>query len=262
MNGSEGDAGSPLAGLTVVVTRAKGEDEPLARLLAADGAEVRALPMVAFVDPLDPQPVSESLDRWEDYDWVVFASPRGIEAVARAFGARGTSPRGMRPRRLAVVGPSTAAAAGTLGWAVDLMPERFDGEALLDAFDRSGETLSDRRILFVSSDIGRDVVPAGLRARGARVDDVRAYRTAVPDVDPVRASAALQGAGLLVFASPSAARNLAEASGGGALAIPAAAIGPVTAAAAESIGYRVVTIPPDATIEGLARAVRSWWSRR
>lgn len=251
-----------MAGLSVVVTRAEGEDEPLGRLLAAEGAEVRPLPMVAFVPPLDPEPLVSALDRWEEYDWVVISSPRGVAAVARAFAARGTSPRGRRPRRLAVVGPATAAAARELGWEIDRLPDRFDGEGLLAAFDASGDSFAGARVLFVTSDVGRDTLPAGLRARGATVDDVRAYRTARPDVDPARARAALEGAGLVVFASPSAARNLVSTVGAVALGIPAAAIGPVTAAAAESIGFRVVTVPPDATIEGLAGAVRSWWSSR
>ena len=73
--------GGPLAGLAVVVTRpagpvgaAVGGAEPLRRALAAGGAEVRHVPMVAFAPALDPQPLEEALDRWEDYDWVAFTS--------------------------------------------------------------------------------------------------------------------------------------------------------------------------------------------
>src|SRR5262245_12232558 len=133
---------APLAGLTVVVTRPARPDEPLSRALAADGAEIRALPMVAFEPPLDPQPLEDALDRWDDYDWVAFTSPRGIEAVARAFASRGSAPEGRRPRRLAVVGPSTAAAARELGWEPDVLPTvRFESEGLLEALQRRAAPL-------------------------------------------------------------------------------------------------------------------------
>jgi uroporphyrinogen-III synthase len=67
---------------------------------------------------------------------------------------------------------------------------------------------------------------------------------------------------LLTFTSPSAARHLLDRVGPAALEIPVAAIGPVTAAAAEALGYHVVAVPESHTLEGLAGAVRGWWERR
>ena len=267
MNGgrrtSEGEG--RLAGLAVVITRPAEPGEPLTRALAEAGAEIRALPMVAFEPPSDPEPMESALSRWEDYDWVAFTSPRGVAAVADGFAARGSDPRGHAPRRLAVVGPSTAAAAVELGWTPDLIPERFDSEGLLEAMDRRGGSLTGARILLPLADIARETLATGLRERGAHVDSVVAYRSTMPaQVDPSHVADLLGGdrAVLLTFTSPSAARHLLERAGRVVLEAPVAAIGPVTAAAAAALGYRVVAVPADHTLEGLAAAVCRWWETR
>jgi uroporphyrinogen-III synthase len=96
------------------------------------------------------------------------------------------------------------------------------------------------------------------------VDHVVAYRSVTPDAADGAGPAVLAGDGpvLLTFTSPSAARHLLEQMGPAALELPAAAIGPVTATAAAALGYRVVAVPDEHTLEGLAAAVRGWWERR
>ena len=263
MNGERTSVGERrLAGLAVVVTRPAEPGEPLTRALAAAGAEIRALPMVAFEQPSDPRPLARALSRWDDYDWVAFTSPRGVAAVSDAFAALGVDPRGRAPRRLAAVGPSTAAAAVAIGWRPDLVPERFDSEGLLEAMDRLGERLTGVRFLLPLADIARETLASGLRDRGAQVDSVVAYRSTTPTgVDAPSAMDLIGGAlpVLLTFTSPSAARHLLERAGPSALEAPVAAIGPVTAAAASALGYRVVAVPEDHTLEGLAEAVCRWW---
>ena len=221
--------------------------------------------MVVFEPPRDAEPLAEALSRWEDYDWVAFTSPRGVAAVIDAFAELGSDPRGRAPRRLAVVGPSTAAAATAIGWTADLVPERFDSEGLLEAIDRRGEPVSGARFLLPVADIARETLPAGLRQRGARVDVVVAYRSIAPaEIDAARVTDLLGGAlpVLITFTSPSAARHLLERAGPAVLRVPVAAIGPVTAAAATALGYRVVAVPEDHTLQGLADAVRRWWVSR
>jgi uroporphyrinogen-III synthase len=257
--------GRPLTGLVAVVTRPGAGDEPLTHALTALGAEVRPIPMLVIEPPSDPAPLERALARWSSYDWVAFTSPRGVSAVAEALAARGWNPRTRPPRRLAVVGPTTAAAARTVGWSADVVPDRFDAEGLLGALDRRGVPLAGARILLPVAEAAHETLGAGLRARGAEVDQVVAYRSAAPvGFDEARAAGLLGGDRplLITLASPSAARNLLALLGPRVLGFPTAAIGPVTGDAARELGYTVVAQPEEHTLEALAEAVLAWWAER
>lgn len=265
--GDGGRAGTekPLTGLVVVVTRPAASDESLTRILSVLGADVVHLPMIAFKAPADPEPLEQALGRWEEYDWVAFTSPRGVTWVAEALRARGSDPKRVPPRRLAVVGPSTAAAAQGVGWAPELVPERFDAEGLLEAFDRRGERFSGARVLLPVAEEAREILAAGLRERGAHVDVVITYRSANSEtVDPGLITRLLGSPSptLVTFTSPSTARHLLELIGARVLELPVAVIGPVTADAARALGYRVVAVPDEHTLDGLAHAVQRWWETR
>ena len=58
----------------------------------------------------------------------------------------------------------------------DLVPPRFVAESLLDAFP-DPPAAGQGRVLLVRAAVARDVLPAGLAARGWRVDVVDAYRS-------------------------------------------------------------------------------------
>ena len=156
--GGPGNTAKVLTGLVVVVTRPAGEDEDLSRMLAGLGADVVHLPMIEFEPPADPDPLERALDRWEEYDWVMFTSPRGVTWVAEALVTRGSAPEWHPPRRLAVVGPTTAAVARGVGWAPELVPERFDAEGLLEAIDRRGEWFSGARVLLPVAEVAREAL--------------------------------------------------------------------------------------------------------
>lgn len=260
--GGPGDTAKVLTGLVVVVTRPAGEDEALSKTLAGMGADVVCLPMIAFEPPVDPDPLERALDRWEEYDWVVFTSPRGVLWVARALVARGSDPERCPPTRLAVVGPSTGAAARGVGWEPQLVPKRFDADGLIEEIDRRGERFSGARVLLPVADVARDTLAMGLRDRGAHVDVVIAYRSAAPETIEeglIMGLLASTSPTLVTFTSPSAARHLLDLLGAAVLGVPAAAIGPVTAEAARGLGYRVVAVPDHHTLDGLSGAVQRWW---
>src|SRR5690606_33819083 len=133
-----------------------------------------------FAPPADGAPLARAIARWEEHDWVVLTSPRGVEAVAGALRATGRSPAACPPKRLAVVGPATGAAARALGWEPDLMPERFRATELLQRLVADAAPLKGVRILLPLAEAASDVLPAGLARAGASVDRVTAYRSVPP----------------------------------------------------------------------------------
>jgi uroporphyrinogen-III synthase len=64
------------------------------------------------------------------------------------------------------------------GFSVAVTPKEYVAESLIDALP---EELNGNRVLIARAEVARDVIPDALRARGARVDVVEAYRTVVPE---------------------------------------------------------------------------------
>jgi uroporphyrinogen III methyltransferase/synthase len=118
-------------------------------------------------------------------------------------------------------------------------------------------------VLVPLSERARDVLVAGLRARGARVEAPVAYRTVAPPGLAERyAELARAGFDLLVFASPSAVGNLAAAVGEPTLRGRAAAvIGPVTEEAAHKAGLDVRVRAEPSTASGLVAALARRYGR-
>jgi uroporphyrinogen-III synthase len=153
------------------------------------------------------------------------------------------------------VGPSTTEAFHShfSGMAVDVEPESdYRAEGLLAALG----DVSSQAILFPTSDRARDVLPTTLRARGAQVDVVVAYRTLVSPELRLRLEAALAARPEIVaFASPSAVEGFVSTLGERARGLPVAALGPITAAAARAAGMDVRAVATPSTLESLVSAL-------
>ena len=261
MSGVGRGGSEPLAGLTVAVTRPATKEGRFAADLVRLGADVIEAPLLRLVPPRDPKPLLGAAARLDEFDWVVLTSSAGVRALSQAVAGAG----GSAPARLAVVGERTAAVASAAGWRPDLVPVRFDAEGLLEAFDEASVPLNGVRVLLAVAEGAREVLPVGLRARGATVEQVVAYGSvAAAPGDLTELAAGLRDGriDLLTFTSSSAARNLLAALGPSVLTVPTAAVGPVTAAAARELGYRVVVVAEEHTMDGLVGAVSSWWEGR
>lgn len=205
----------------VVVTRAERQARPLAERLAALGCEVVSCPLIR-VEPLGDAPIDPA-----PYDWVVVTSSNGAAELARRLAAA--------PRRLAAIGPGTAAELRAHGLEPGLVPRVSTQEGLLAELPRPA---------------GRVLLAAAEGARRLLVDELEAdflplYRTV-----ELRAERPPEG-DLVVLASPSAARALAATGA----RIPAVAIGPQTAAAARERGLDVVAEADAHDLDGLVAAV-------
>jgi uroporphyrinogen-III synthase len=255
----------------VLVTRPRPAGQKLAELLEAAGLRVHLISVLEIVPPVDASPLNVAAARLAAgaYDWVVLTSANGVRALSAALArVGGASPggeaeaggAGARPvAKVAVVGAATAVAVRQEGWGVELVPERYTAEALLEAF--ADVPLTGKRMLLPAAEAAREVLPEGLHAFGAAVDVVVAYRAAVaapPERERLRALLRDGLLDLVTLASPSAAEGLLDLAGPDVLAVPAAVIGPVTAEAARALGYGVVAEAEPHTAEGLVSAVAEW----
>jgi uroporphyrinogen-III synthase len=116
------------------------------------------------------------------------------------------------------------------------------------------------RVLVVRGDLAGDGLATTLRARGAVVDDIVAYRTVEgpPTSGPLLERALAAGSLVaVVFTSGSTVRGLLSIAHAGVVdvrSIPAVCIGPETAAAATAAGFRVLAVSPGHDPSALAHA--------
>ncbi len=234
-----------LAGWTVVVTRPAGQADAFVSALVAVGAEPLVVPTLAIGAPEDGGAALRSALLGSPFDWVVVTSANGARRLRSALDETGAA-----SPWVAAVGPRTAEVLLELGLAVQLVPERFVAEGLVDAFPAGPSS-----VLVVRPEEARDVVADGLRAKGHAVTEVVAYRTVAAPVSAEQAALA-RSADVVTFASPLSYRAYVEAIGlpTGQIVV---SIGPVTSAAITDSGIEgVLEADPhttDAMVEVLCR---------
>ena len=222
--------------IAVLVTRPGGESDPLVQALRQRGYRVHAVPTV------QTEAVQFDSRSLASFDWVVFTSARGVDAVDELpFGSR-----------FAAVGPETANALRARGVEPAHVPLTTDGEGL-------GKSLPDvegKRVALVRASAADTDLPDILRRRGAAVEEVTAYRTveAPPEsAHPLRTALADPDLRAAVFASGSAVRGFVELVG--TVQVPAITIGARTTARARDLGFRVIAEAKTQSVAGLVDAV-------
>jgi uroporphyrinogen-III synthase len=109
-------------------------------------------------------------------------------------------------------------------------------------------------VLLPRAAVARDVLPAGLRAKGWQVDVVVAYRT-VPARPSAAALEAARRADAICFTSSSTVTNYLAVAGADAVPPLVACIGPITAATARDAGLTVDVVAEVHTTAGLVDAL-------
>jgi len=243
---------------TVVVTRSRGGEDALAARLRELGARVREIPSIAFAPPADPGPLDAALRDLARFDWVVFASATAVERTIGRMRILGLVPAALGRVRLAAVGLATADRVTREVRAPDLVPAEATGEALAAAL---APRVAGRRVLLPRPAEGRPDLLEGLRAAGADVVAVEAYRTLPAPAAAIRPLAAWIEAGevdAVAFASPSAVAAVVAGLGAAAPLLGQvllAAIGPTTADALRAAGLETGARPARHTGADLADAI-------
>ncbi|MDQ3516525.1 MAG: uroporphyrinogen-III C-methyltransferase, partial [Gemmatimonadota bacterium] len=246
----------PLFGKRIVVTRATEQAPELSGRLRELGAEVLEVPAVRIAR-LDLDPLRAALSELGAYNWIVFTSRNGVAVFWEQLLASGRDARALAGIRIAAVGAATAGALLEHGIAVDVIPERFVAEGLLDALRDRGD-LSGATVLHVGAEGARDVLRAGLEEMGATVTLLPVYRS-VPQAEGaenLRAALEHGEVDLVTLTSASAVAGLVDAVGPDAASgAPAASIGPITSEAARAAGLDVTIEAKESTIDGLVDAI-------
>lgn len=253
-----------LSGVRVLVGRARHQAGALSTALRKLGAEVVEIPFIEIRKPRSYKPLDTALKNLREYDWLILTSVNGVEAVwERRVGKLRLAKRDFQHMKVVAIGPATKEAIEKRGVRVDVMPEKYVAESVVESLR---DRMNGKRVLLARAKVARDVIPKELRELGAQVDVVEAYETVVPQKSRTRLRAILKDPkkrpDVITFTSSSTVRNFwALVAGKTARATQAlqgirfASIGPVTSATLRELALPVDIEAKEYTIPGLIEAI-------
>ena len=248
-----------LAGRRVLVTRATGQAGKLTDGLGALGVIPVEVPVLEIRPPESLEALDIALRKLESYDWLILTSANAVCAMVERASLVGVSLSSSTARpAVAAVGSATCQAARDAGMPVRLTPKDYVAESLVGALSTKA---AGARVLLARAAIARDVIPDALRASGATVDVVDAYRNVMPEAAPAQLRAALAG-GLdaAAFTSSSSVTHLAKAARIAEVPFPLAgvaaiSIGPITSATLREYNWPPAGEAEPHDVSGLIAAV-------
>jgi uroporphyrinogen III methyltransferase/synthase len=246
----------PLFGKRIVVTRAAQQSSVLTDRLAELGADVLEMPATKIAR-LDLAPLRAEMAALEGYQWLIFTSQNAVSIFWEQLLGSGRDARALAGLSIAAVGPATAGALLERGIAVDVIPERFVAEGLLEKLGERDD-VAGARVLYVTAEGSREVLPEGLEGLGAEVNIIHAYRSIRDGAGANKLKKALDSGTVsaVAFTSASAVRGYVDAVGEElSLRAPAVTIGPQTSEAVTNAGIELLGEAEESTTDGLLAAV-------
>ena len=157
----------------VAITRPKDRAKKACEIVEELGGEAFLAPTLDL-KPVDTESLKELVAQKDELDWLIFTSPTTIVSLKKFH------PDFLKDLncKLAVIGNKTGKLAEKEGLTVDLMPEEFTAEGLIEEFKRQG--ITGRTIGIPRTASARAVLPEELKKLGNKVILAEAYKSLFP----------------------------------------------------------------------------------
>ncbi|MBT6601866.1 MAG: uroporphyrinogen-III C-methyltransferase [Nitrospina sp.] len=255
----------PLFGKTCVVTRAEEQSESFIHMLEERGAEPFLYSSIKTIPPADWSSLDKSLEALSDYDGLIFTSVNGVHYFSQRLKEKNKDIRELKGVRIYAIGPKTEQAVRGLNIKVDIVPENYIAESLIESIGK--ENIKRKKFLLPRASIARDILPNTLREMGASIDVVPAYQTISPQSSDSSFLKRLNedSIDVITFTSSSTVTNFVDRLNKENIKkikkIIIACIGPVTQKTAEDCGLKVSIVPNEYTVAGLITAIEDYFKK-
>lgn len=260
-----------LAHRTVLLACSAKKMEALADGITAMGGTALRFPVIEVQEIEDKKPLDNALARLGEYEWIIFTSAYGVKFFVQRLEQVGVRLVAESKPRICAIGPATAKEVREAGYEVELVPEIYVAEGVVDALRRYHGTLdflAHQRVLIPRAKEAREVLPEALAAAGIRVDAVPCYQTirAEPSQEAL-VQIRKKSPDMLLFTSSSTIRSFIEILGqeegiGMLMQSDVAVLGPITASTAASYGKTPNILPAENTVASLLSAIAEFYSRQ
>jgi uroporphyrinogen III methyltransferase/synthase len=251
----------PLFGLRIGITRPAAQSDPQIARAIESGAQPILMPTIEIRPVDDSSDVDSVLARIDEFDWLIFTSVNGVNALFSRLWETGGDTRRLAHLKFAAIGTSTGRALEQFHIRPDVIPDEFRAEALAVSLR---PLVSGQRVLWARASRGRDVLPQELTNAGATVEEVVVYQNLdVSSLDTSVLDAISNGElDWIGLSSPSIARGLANllpesAKSQFGVTLRIASISPVTSEAARDAGLPVHAEATTYTWDGVFDAIET-----
>ena len=101
------DARKPLAGKTILVTRAASQSGQFSQMLTDRGASIIDFPALEIRDPDSWKPMDEAVSTLDSFDWLILTSANAVDYFLDRLLHQGKDFRALASLKIAVVGKKT-----------------------------------------------------------------------------------------------------------------------------------------------------------
>ena len=179
----DGESRLPLLSKRIVITRSQDQQSEARKIFNDAGANVLDLPALVIGPPDDWTPLDKSLLKIGQFDWIIFSSSNGVQAVNSRLNLKGMSFTDISSKvKIAAVGKKTSAKLQSLGVVTNFVPPEYVAESLIQHFP---EIIDGLMVLLprVQSG-GRTYLADSFHKLGIKVLEVSAYQSTCPDHIP------------------------------------------------------------------------------
>ena len=250
--------------MKILITRPRAQADDFAENLRKSGMEPVYFPVIV-IHPIENNiALQRALHKLGCYDWLVFTSVNGVDAVWYTLIGMGVAciPENVR---VAAIGPKTAEALKSHGIVPSFVPDEYVAEAILPGLG----DLRGRWVLLPRAEIARKALPEAIVQADGVAHEIVVYRTLPAELDLQGLLALRAGLDVVTLTSPSTLHNfvaIVRAAGLDPLALPGnpvfACIGPITEQAAQMEGLPNRIVADEYTTEGLIKAIQTLETRQ
>ncbi len=256
----------PLFGKRIVNTRARSQAATLSDKLEELGGETWEFPAIEIIPPADYAPLDRAIARIKEYSWLIFTSVNGVRYFFHRLKTLGKDIRELAGIKICTIGPATGEAVAEYQLTVDLVPDEYVAEGVLEAL--LGRLSAADRVLLPRAEVAREILPQALAEHGIQIDVVPVYRTVQGTQHSTELVEMLvkKMVDVVTFTSSSTVKNFVELVGKDNLStlqgVTIASIGPVTSDTARRLGLTVDVEAEQYTIDGLVAGIVDYFSKR
>jgi uroporphyrinogen-III synthase len=257
----------PLAGETILITRAPSANNEFRQMLETKGATVLEFSALVIKPPSSWQPLDNAIHNLSEFNWLILTSANGVEYFFERLHHLGKDRNSLNNLKIAVVGNKTAQYLQKYQLKADCIPPNFIADSLVSHFP---ESLSHQKILFPRVESGgREILVEELTKQGAIITEIPAYQSGCPDfIDEISWNALTNDIiSIITFASSKTVKNFYYLVNQALIDHPSltfnsllqnlaiASIGPQTTLTCQQLFHKVDIEAKEYTLEGLTNAI-------
>lgn len=237
----------PLFGKKIAITRTRTQNSKLREALGELGAQVYEMPVIELI-PVNTQGLVDRIKRM-DYGYLVLHSPFAAELFIEEY-LKIRDIRDLKEVKICVLGEKTGEVFRRMGIKPDIMPERYIGDALVEAL--RGEIQKGEKLFLPHSNLTRKTLLEAYEEM-AELDALVVYENHRPEsVAPLP-----NGLDYVLFTSASTVENFIQNYEAEALkGVKVISIGPITSDALRSHGLHPHREAKRASLEDMIENIK------